>query len=150
MEVKLWEKHQQSAWQRWDHLLMSNAQRMFWKKKIPVFYVCKLTWELTFSIWSSFSLSKAVESPTKEFDPALFNSFSSLATSFCSFFTNVLSDITRLTCALVVTSLAQLANKRVFLDCSTWRRAGLNVQMMAVLALPPKEFCSMRVNLESL
>ena len=58
--------------------------------------------------------------------------------------------MTTLTCAFVVTSFAQQANKRVFLDCSTWLRAGLNVQMMAVLALPPNAGCNNRVSLESL
>lgn len=83
-------------------------------------------------------------------DPVLLNSLSNLANSLCSFFTSALSDTTTLTRALVVTSLAQLANRRVFLDCSTWDRAGLIVQIMAVLALPPKEDCSMRVSFESL
>nr|GLL48814.1 hypothetical protein Itr_chr15CG03340 [Ipomoea trifida] len=78
------------------------------------------------------------------------SSLSNLANSFCSCFTNALSDITTLTRALVATCLAHVANKRVFLDCSTWVCAGLIVQMMAVLALPPNECCRMRVSLESL
>jgi hypothetical protein len=51
---------------------------------------------------------------------------------------------------LVTTFFAQFANKSVFLDCSMWQCAGLIVQMMAVLALPPKEDCNMRVSFESL
>jgi hypothetical protein len=49
-----------------------------------------------------------------------------------------------------VTSFAQVAKNRVFLDCSTCVRAGLIVQMIAVLAFPPKESCKIRVSFESL
>lgn len=101
---------------------------------------------MTFSICKSFFLSNAVWSPN---DPGVLNSLSSLATSLCKCFTKALSDITTLTCAFVLTSFAQVANKRVFLDCSTWLRAGLKVQMIAVLALPPKDGWSIRVSLES-
>lgn len=104
----------------------------------------------TFSIWRSFSLSTAVESGATESGRVFFNSLSNLANSLCSCFTSVLSETTTLTCALVVTSLAQLAKRSVFLDCSTWIRAGLMVQMMAVLAFPPKEDCNIRVSFESL
>jgi len=103
---------------------------------------------LTISIRRSFSFSNADESGFVGLK--IFNSLSSLANSFCSCLTNNLSDITTLTLALVVTSLAQLANKRVFLVCSTWLLAGLMVQMIAVLALPANEDCSMRVSFESL
>ena len=104
----------------------------------------------TISISWSFSLNNAAESDVGRADPEFLNSFCSLANSFCNCLTSALSDITTLTCALVATSLAQLANKRVFLVCSTWLRAGLMVQMIAVLALPPNEDCSMRVSFESL
>lgn len=104
----------------------------------------------TFSIWRSFSIRTAMESGATESGRVFFNSLSNLVNSLWSCFTSVLSDTTTLTCALVVTSLAQLANKSVFLDCSTWLRAGLMVQMMAVLALPPKEDCNIRVSFESL
>jgi len=49
-----------------------------------------------------------------------------------------------------VTSFAQVAKKRVLRDCSTWLSAGLMVQIMAVLAFPPRESCNIRVNFESL
>lgn len=83
-------------------------------------------------------------------DPGHLNSLSSLDNSLCKCFTNALSDITMLTFALVDTSFALVANDKVFLDCSIWLRAGLIVQMMAVLALPPKDDCSIRVSFESL
>ena len=92
----------------------------------------------------------ASECVVDEIGPGLLSSLSNLASSFCKCFTNALSDITTLTCALVTTSFAQVANKRVFLDCSIWLLAGLIVQMMAVLALPPNDGCSMRVSFESL
>ena len=82
--------------------------------------------------------------------PLDFSSASSLASSRCKCLTRALSDMTTLTCALVATSLAQQANRRVFLDCSTWLLAGLMVQIMAVLAFPPREDCNIRVSLESL
>lgn len=85
----------------------------------------------------------------QEADPGYLSSCSNLASSLCRCFTSALSDITTLTCALMATCFAQLANRRVFRDCSMWLRAGLIVQMMAVLAFPPKKGCSMRVSLES-
>ena len=57
--------------------------------------------------------------------------------------------LTILTFAVFVTSLAHVAKNKVFLDCSTCVRAGLMVQMMAVLAFPPKESCKIRVSFES-
>lgn len=105
---------------------------------------------MTFCIWRFFFLNIAAQSQLVEGGQGVLNSLSNLATSFCSCLTNTLSDITTLTCALVVTCFAQQAKRRVFLVCSTWLRAGLKVQIMAVLELPPKEGCSMRVNLESL
>lgn len=105
--------------------------------------------KITFSIWRSFSLIN-VESGVTEVCPELLNSLSNLANSLCNCFTSALSDTTTFTWALVTTSLAQLAKKSVFLDCSTWIWAGLMVHMMAVLALPPKEDCNIRVNFESL
>jgi hypothetical protein len=57
--------------------------------------------------------------------------------------------MTTLTWAFVTTSFAQLANNNVFLDCSVWLRAGLIVQIIAVLALPPREGCNIRVSFES-
>lgn len=102
---------------------------------------------VTFSMTSSFSFT---ESHEDEGNCKLFKWASSLASSRCSCFTNAFSDITTLTCALVLTCLAQLAKRRVFLDCSTWLCAGLMVQIMAVLAFPPREFCNIRVSFESL
>jgi hypothetical protein len=61
-----------------------------------------------------------------------------------------LATLTILTFAVFVTSFAQVAKNRVFLDCSTCARAGLIVQMIAVLAFPPKESCKIRVSFESL
>lgn len=61
-----------------------------------------------------------------------------------------LTTLTMLTFAVFVTSFAQVAKNRVFLDCSTCVRAGLIVQMIAVLAFPPKESCKIRVSFESL
>lgn len=61
-----------------------------------------------------------------------------------------LTILTMLTLAVFVTSFAQVAKNRVFLDCSTCVRAGLIVQMIAVLAFPPKESCKIRVSFESL
>jgi hypothetical protein len=61
-----------------------------------------------------------------------------------------LSDITRLTRALVTTSLAQLAKSSVLRVCSTWVCAGLIVHIMAVLAFPPSAGWSILVSLESL
>lgn len=107
----------------------------------------------TFEMRSSFSFNAAEESPDAACKLMFLidlNSFSSLASSFCRCLTSAFSDITTLTWALVLTCLAQLAKRSVFLDCSTWLRAGLMVQIIAVLALPPKEFCSMRVSLEFL
>lgn len=92
----------------------------------------------TCSIFRSFSLSNAIRSQV-DVGAGDLNSIFNLANSFCKCFTKALSDITTLTLAFVDTSFAQLPNKRVFLDCSTWLRRGLKVQMMAVLALPPKD-----------
>ena len=58
--------------------------------------------------------------------------------------------LTIFTFAVFVTSFAQVAKNRVFLDCSTCVRAGLIVHMIAVLAFPPKESCKIRVSFESL
>lgn len=52
--------------------------------------------------------------------------------------------------AVLVTSLALVANESVFLVCSTWLKAGLMVHIMAVRAFPPSEDCSIRVSFESL
>lgn len=51
---------------------------------------------------------------------------------------------------MFITSLALVANERVFLDCSTWLKAGLMVHIIAVRAFPPSEGCNMRVSFESL
>ena len=109
-----------------------------WKQKVG---------SRTFLIWLSFSFTNASR---LEFEAGCRNSLSNLATSFCKCLTSALSDMTTLTWAFVTTSFAQLPNNRVFLDCSIWLVAGLSVQMMAVLALPPKDGCNMRVSFESL
>jgi hypothetical protein len=57
---------------------------------------------------------------------------------------------TMLMWAVLVTSLARVAKESVLRDCSTWLWAGLIVQIMAVLALPPSECCKIRVSFESL
>lgn len=105
---------------------------------------------VTFWMTSSFSFSTVLEAPEWECECKFFNSLSILANSFCSCLTSAFSVITTFTCALVWTCLAQFAKWSVFLDCSTWVWAGLMVQIIAVLALPPKEVCSMRVSFESL
>lgn len=53
------------------------------------------------------------------------------------------------TWAVYVTSFALVANKRVFLDCSTWLKAGLIVQIIAVRAFPPSDVCNILVSFES-
>lgn len=105
---------------------------------------------VTFWIRTSFSFNNASKWEVVSVGPGDLNSLSSLANSLCNCFTNALSDKTMLTFALVATSFALVANDKVFLDCSIWLRAGLIVQMMAVLALPPKDDCSIRVSFESL
>ena len=104
--------------------------------------------KLTFLILASLS-RRASEWCVQVADSVYLSSFSNLASSLCRCFTSALSDTTTLTWALVATCFAQLANERVFLDCSMWLLAGLIVQIMAVLALPPKKGCKMRVSLES-
>lgn len=105
----------------------------------------------TFCIWRSFFLTVIAQSQFEAGEEAGFlSSVSSLASSRCSCFSRALSDITTLIRAFVVTSFAQHANKRVFFVSSTWLLAGLRVQMIAVLALPPKHGCRIRVSFESL
>ena len=60
------------------------------------------------------------------------------------------SDSTSLTVALLMTRLARQAKRSVLWLSSTCIVAGVMLQMMAVLAFPPREGCRMRVSLLSL
>ena len=57
---------------------------------------------------------------------------------------------TSLTTALLTIRLAREAKRSVEWDSSTCGAAGVTLQMMAVLALPPSDGCRMRVSLLSL
>ncbi len=56
---------------------------------------------------------------------------------------------TSLTTALLTIRLAREAKRSVEWDSSTCGAAGVTLQMMAVLALPPSDGCRMRVSLLS-
>ncbi len=60
------------------------------------------------------------------------------------------SDSTSLTMALFTTRLARQAKRSVLWLSSPCTTAGVMLQMMAVLALPPSDGCRMRVSLLSL
>ena len=136
-----------SSWKRIDECTVHKDR---WRnKQCSEDYRILETRECTFLICASFSFKASVW-VVQTVEPGNFSSFSNLASSLWRCFTSALSDITTLTCAFVTTSFAQVANRRVFLDCSIWVWAGLIVQIMVVLALPPREDCNIRVSFESL
>ena len=81
--------------------------------------------------------------------PAPPSRFFSSSISLACRFSTAASDNTSLTMALFTTRFARQAKRSVLWLSSMWQKAGVMAQMMAVLALPPRDGCRMRVSFES-
>lgn len=107
---------------------------------------------LRFNFWRSSSESIALS-------PAFDSRVAFLTSSSCFFkkpisfrycFKSASSERTSFNSGLLVIFLALLANLSVENDSSIKRVVGVIVQMIAVLAFPPRAGCKIRVSLESL